>query len=193
MSPVPWTRAAVVLALQGAVTVSPPPPSAVAPRTLEEALAALEKALPEKTMQDLRESSDERLVNEYHHGLGTWVRNEWGLWRGGPLRDHFHALGLTHPDDMSSVILTSFWRRLHNQPLRVEEQIKHHQDYWRAALPPDKSSNPKCPSGIDITMSWNPPATTGGFRSVHMGKCCPDGVVWSYEVDRAGLAHLRQI
>jgi hypothetical protein len=29
---------------------------------------------------------------------------------------------------MSAVILTSFWRQLHEQPLKVEEQIRKYQE-----------------------------------------------------------------
>src|SRR5215212_2676940 len=94
----------------------------------------------------------EREMGKYHHGLGTRLRNEWGLWRTGPLYEHLYALGLRHPDDMSATILTSFWRRLHGQPLMVEQQVKRYQDFWRVQRPPDEKSNAECPSGITVTM-----------------------------------------
>ena len=55
--------------------------------------------------------------------IGPALRNLWGLWNGSPLRDHFRALGLRHPDDMSELIFVTFWRHLHDQPLGVEEEV----------------------------------------------------------------------
>jgi len=36
---------------------------------------------------------------------------------------------LKYPDDMSDLILTSWWRRMHGQPLRIEEQVKAYQEF----------------------------------------------------------------
>src|SRR6186997_3484717 len=79
---------------------------ATQPHTLAEALEQLETTLPSETLNDIRQSSESDMI-QYHFGLGTWMRNHWGLWSGGPLYDELHGLGLTHPDDMSSLILTS--------------------------------------------------------------------------------------
>ena len=106
------------------------------------------------------------------------------------LYDQLHAMGLRHPDDMSGLILTSLWRRLHGQPLRREEQVKHYQEFWRVHVHPEVNSNARCQSDIRITMSWDPTYSAGldgpprPPRQIHMGKCCSDGRVWSYEVDR---------
>ena len=41
----------------------------------------------------------------YHLDLGMWMRNNWGLWGGSRLHKYFRAKGISHPEDMSSVIL----------------------------------------------------------------------------------------
>ena len=70
----------------------------------------------------------------YHRTIGMWMRNNWGLWRGSRLKQYFNNLGVNHPDDMSAIILTSFWRHLHKQPIKLEEQIKVCQDYWAKGI-----------------------------------------------------------
>ena len=93
------------------------------PRTLDEALDALARGLDSGTIARLRVAEEDiaiRLVPT----LGRWIAEHWRLWTGGPLFQHFAALGLERTDDMAAIILTSFWRRLHYQPLRVEEQIR---------------------------------------------------------------------
>jgi hypothetical protein len=72
----------------------------------------------------------------YHFGLGMWIRNNWGLWgfENNPnsrLRIYFNHLGIEHPDDMSGIILTSFWRHLNHLPIKLDEQIKQCQNYWK--------------------------------------------------------------
>ncbi|MES2460743.1 MAG: DUF6794 domain-containing protein, partial [Armatimonadota bacterium] len=40
------------------------------------------------------------------------------------------ARGIHHPDDMSGILLTSFWRSLNGKPLLLEAQIQEYQAYW---------------------------------------------------------------
>lgn len=67
----------------------------------------------------------------YHHGLGMWMRNEWGLWGGSRLAAYFNGIGIYHPDDMSAIILDSYWRKLHGKPIDLESQVKRYQEYWQ--------------------------------------------------------------
>jgi len=60
----------------------------------------------------------------YHLSLGTWMRNSWGLWGGSRLSKWFNRHGIDNPEDMSGILLTSFWRSLHKKPLLLEAQIK---------------------------------------------------------------------
>src|SRR5690606_10090588 len=68
----------------------------------------------------------------YHFGLGLNIRNGWGLWKGGPLAQHMRELGFTHPDDMSGLILDTFWCKRHGKDLRLEERAAKYKEYWDA-------------------------------------------------------------
>lgn len=79
------------------------------PANLGESFVELDKLLPEidrKEMHDLKTRQD---MIRYHHGLGMWMRNNWGLWGGSRLQKYFSDKGMTHPEDMSSVILFFYW------------------------------------------------------------------------------------
>lgn len=55
---------------------------------------------------------------EFHHGLGTWLRNNWGLWSGNShIFDYYIERGIRHPDDMSGNILMTYGitRRMKNE------------------------------------------------------------------------------
>jgi hypothetical protein len=65
-----------------------------------------------------------------HFGFGMWVRNNWGLWGGGPLAEYFNSLGINHPDNMSGIILTSYWLRSNGCPVRLDDQLGYYRAYW---------------------------------------------------------------
>jgi hypothetical protein len=75
------------------------------PKDLGDCFTELDRMLPEidkKEMQTLPKRDD---MIKYHHGLGTWLRNNWGLWRGSRLQKYFTDRKIGHPDSMSSVVL----------------------------------------------------------------------------------------
>ena len=102
------------------------------PKDLDDSLAQLNKLF---TADDIRriKAAPEADMFEYQLGWGTWLRNDWGLWNGSRLAQWFEAQGVHHPDDMSSIILDSYWRRVHARPVRLEDQVKYYQDVWRKA------------------------------------------------------------
>ena len=75
------------------------------PANLGECFVELDKQLPEIDKKEMAALAHRDNMIVYHHGLGTWLRNNWGLWGGSRLRKYFTDRGITHPDDMSGVIL----------------------------------------------------------------------------------------
>jgi hypothetical protein len=102
------------------------------PATLAEAHVALERVLSAEDLAKIDAMETEDEVLRFHRGLGGWIRNAWGLWNGSPLRDHLKALGFTHPDDMSSVILKTFWCKRHGKDFRLKERAEYYAAYWEA-------------------------------------------------------------
>jgi len=97
------------------------------PKDLAECFAEMDKQLKEinkKEMQSLPKRSD---MIKYHMGLGMWMRNNWGLWGGSRLQKYFTDKGITHPDNMSSVILFYYYDWLNGK-----------KDAWK-----DWEKNPK--------------------------------------------------
>lgn len=100
------------------------------PKDLEDSFGELNKMLHPKFIEKFKNGGKEETIKQ-HRGLGLWMRNNWGLWAGSRLAKYFTELGITHPDDMSGIILTSYQRHLNNQPLELEKQIKYYKDYWK--------------------------------------------------------------
>jgi hypothetical protein len=65
------------------------------PTDLEDCFKELKKMLPADLVEKMKSGPEKDMI-KYHHGLGTWLRNNWGLWAGSRLRDYFKKLGLAH-------------------------------------------------------------------------------------------------
>ncbi len=100
------------------------------PQSLREALDIL-MILPEESIEEIRNTAEGEMFL-YHMGLGRWIRNSFGLWGGSNLAQHFNENGVYHPDDMSSIILDSFWRELNNKPIRPQEKGDFYEKYWES-------------------------------------------------------------
>lgn len=85
------------------------------PKDLGEAILQLEKMHHDTTKQKILGMTEREFIGNSHFGLGMWMRNNWGLWKGGELAKHFNSIGIYHPDDMSGIILTSYYRHLNGQ------------------------------------------------------------------------------
>lgn len=99
------------------------------PETLDQCMSALTELLSEEDQAEILKMSEDD-VGGMHMGLGMWIRNNWDLWKGGPLLEHMKSLGFIHPDDMSHSILIEFWNRMNNQPSQLQEDIKKYAEYW---------------------------------------------------------------
>ncbi|MEM7778971.1 MAG: DUF6794 domain-containing protein [Pseudomonadota bacterium] len=97
-----------------------------APTEYAAAIDCLETHLSEESLVTLKEDGPALA----HFGLGMWIRNNWGLWAGGPLGQSMNKMGFLHPDDMSGVILGGLVARLRGEEYDLEERIAFYKSYW---------------------------------------------------------------
>ena len=69
-----------------------------------------------------------------HHGFGTMLRNELGLWQENKLTKWFNNKNIHHADDMSSIILTSYHRKNNGKDIDLDEQVQYYIDYWEKQI-----------------------------------------------------------
>jgi hypothetical protein len=114
------------------------------PKTLDEAsddyLTFFSKAKDFDTAMSMKE---EEFVGWCHHVSGQYLRNTYFLWwyrnhgcsewpESKPeLVQYFNDLGITHADDMSSMILKTAWRKYHKVPIFEHEQVVQHKNFWK--------------------------------------------------------------
>jgi len=85
----------------------------------------------QKDSDDFKNSSEFDCVALTHHGLGRWLRNNWGLWKKeSALYKYFNKMGLWHADDMSSLIIRSYHRHINDKKINLKLQINKTIKYW---------------------------------------------------------------
>jgi hypothetical protein len=100
------------------------------PYNLYEAIGALSLMHHESTKQKIISMTEHEFTVNSHFGLGLWIRNNWGLWQGSKLKDYFNSIGVFHPDEMSSIILTSYYRKHRDKDWDIDRYLKYYEDRW---------------------------------------------------------------
>lgn len=100
------------------------------PSNLDECFDALKIMLSYEDLDYIKNLQENDLCT-LHHTLGRKIRNDWHLWNSSsPLNKFFNDMGIFHADDMSGIILISFWRKMLQKEIDLENQIKYYQDFW---------------------------------------------------------------
>lgn len=100
------------------------------PTSLDNALTQLDTLINKDFQEWIRCLPDQNFSVYTHHSLGNYLRNKWSLWSNSPLVDFFNEKEIFHPDDMSSIILDSYQRKIKGQDVQLEQQIKVYKDFW---------------------------------------------------------------
>jgi hypothetical protein len=150
------------------------------PTNLDAAHAALLEILSPEQVDGLRTGSLESW--QYHHGLGTFIRNEWI--RHGQLGRVFADLNLGSIDAMSGIVLESFVCKLRGQPFdliaRGAEISAAAKEYSASMRTPDATS-PTDRSPIKWVC-----VKGQGKGAVHTGFSLSDGTYWRWVYGGSG-------
>ena len=93
------------------------------PKNLTECIQMLDKTLKTEDKDYIKTLTEDEFFMESHFTIGMGIRNEW-IRSGNPeLVKFFSDEGVKHPDDMSAMILTSYYRHLLGKEIDFEGQI----------------------------------------------------------------------
>ncbi len=103
------------------------------PVDLEDCFRQINSFWTDSLKTEIKTWTEGEFSGRAHMGFGMWMRNNWQLWGGSRLSKYFNDMGIYHPDDMSGIILTSYYRRLTLTDIRLKKQVNYYQDYWKKA------------------------------------------------------------
>lgn len=159
------------------------------PKNLNDAVLYLNCQWSEKDKQEFKNKPEKEAVTDLHFGTGRAIRNNWGLWGKGinRLKLYFRIKGITHPDDISSIILTSFHRHLNNKDKNLKNQVQEHKKYWKNAKQKtieeqkdlriklkNEFENYKVGDTVIIAFNIYPPYEKEGLKRVHSVQGYPE-------------------
>lgn len=105
-------------------------PEKYLPESLNDALDYMEYKWTDAEKETFKSKDERAAVSNLHFSYGMFIRNVW-LRHGNPkLEKSFAEIGIYALDDISSIILTSFHRKLNKKEIKLEEQIKPYKEYW---------------------------------------------------------------
>ena len=110
------------------------------PSSLDESLNYFEKKWTDSTKNSFKNKTEKDAVTELHMTIGMWIRNSWLRSENDSLVKQFNKMGIYHPDDISSIILTSLHRKLNHKDLKIKEQSQHYIDYWKPIIENDEKA-----------------------------------------------------
>ena len=93
------------------------------PKNLTECLQMLDKNLKTEDKDYIKTLTEEEFFMESHFTIGMGIRNEWIRCGNPELITFFLDQGIKHTDDMSAMILTSYYRYLLEKEIDFEGQI----------------------------------------------------------------------
>ncbi len=93
------------------------------PVDLRECFVQLDKILEDSLKRELKALLNSSEMGKYHHGLGTWLRNSWGIWSGSRLQMYLLERGGNQPDDMSAMILEYYHDWLNDRHDRWQKWV----------------------------------------------------------------------
>jgi len=109
------------------------------PKSIDEAVNMLLDKFTEEDKANFKRQSESDAVSELHMSVGMTIRNAWVRHGDERLKAEFNTIGVFHPDDMSSIILTSAHRKLNNIPVNINGQAQYYIDYWKPIIEKDKN------------------------------------------------------
>lgn len=111
----------------------------ILPVTLEQTVEDIISSLSEEDKKTVKEDKHCNLIR-YHHGWGTGIRNNYGLWRGNTKLLRSVCEGKKcHPDDASTIIIYGVWNKLNNRSVRYHSsEIEKCEPDWLKDLIPEE-------------------------------------------------------
>lgn len=153
------------------------------PKNLEDCFREINRMLDDSIKTEIKDLSEDFFTANSHFGLGIWMRNNWYLWGGSRLSIYFIEKEIYHPDAMSGIILTSYYRSLTGTDVDLEGQINYYQTYWKVGALPRKSTYPKgARKAVFNTKRYYTLKDSNLPACIHIQTNSKTNMVWAYDL-----------
>lgn len=162
------------------------------PIDLNDCITQLDRIIPDNNKTKIAAMRGDQFSAYSHMTLGMWLRNNWGLWKGSRLSQFFNSKGIHHPDDMSGIVLDSYYRYLTKQEIRLDEQIKYYRGYWEKVKNDELEREEREFAGYHLTDTvlfcyrngFSSKAQEGKY---HNDRCTASGVITDLDKEKRAI------
>jgi len=151
------------------------------PKDVNDAISELNKKFSDSLKTEIKKMSENHFSSSFHFGTGMWMRNNWGLWGGSRLSKYFNDLGIYHPDNMSGIILNSYYRALNNKPIKLDEQTEYYKQCWLVARKPEEKDYPKGVKALVFNAGIHYDRPDKKPAMVHVQTNSDNEMIWLYD------------
>ena len=110
-------------------------PEKYAPKNIIDAINYMDYKWTNDEKEKFKNKNEQDATLELHFSYGMWLRNTW-LRHGNPkLAAYFYKKKVFAMDDMSSIILKAFHRKLKHKRLDLNKIFKQYKVKWRNGKP----------------------------------------------------------
>lgn len=102
------------------------------PKDLPDALQELTRLSDESSRTSFKLAPEADIYRELFHGLGRWIRKNWGFNGGSRLTEALKPLGISHPDDLAQLIVVVWHRELNGKPHELRTLVETIQEKRKA-------------------------------------------------------------
>lgn len=160
------------------------------PKNLDDCFKQIDSFWDDSTKVMVKQWTEDEFIGRAHFSFGMWMRNNWQLWGGSRLSKYFNDLGVYHPDDMSGIILNSYYRYLTGNEINLQQQLNYINAYWKVNKDPAKNIYPKGVRKLEFNSKQVYNLKRGNTPAcVHIQSNSKTDKVWIYDY-HFGWKHL---
>jgi hypothetical protein len=156
-----------------------------APKNIKEAIEYMDNNWTEEEKESFKDKDEFGAASELHFGYGMWLRNSWLRYGNPKLPKYFHKRKVFSIDNMSSIILTVFHRKLNKKKWKLNEIFKPYKVKWRNGKESRKKYSDSIKNvfenfKVNDTISWKYYTTVIGVSPEEIekyGNCKPKAVI----------------
>ncbi len=102
------------------------------PLNVTDAIEMFLTSLDEIESEKIKNLKDNEVAQSLQATIGKYLGNNWSLFeKNTPLVNSFESIGISHPDDMTSIIFVSARRKLNKKPVKLNDQVAEYQKFWK--------------------------------------------------------------
>jgi hypothetical protein len=151
------------------------------PQDLQDCFKQIDRFWNDSIKNIVRNRTEEKFIASAHLGFGMWMRNNWQLWHGSRLTQYFNKIGIYHAENMSGMILSSYYRYLNGKALKLENQIRSYKYYWQISKMPDKNTFPVAAENMEFNTTYYYKSRKFKEGAVHAAEDSTTNFIWLFD------------